>query len=419
LFARLPSGYICRKMGAKAPGPPSRGTEQVIRDRVRSLPRRFRHDSANGLVADWELRVGSQSFLISIQDHACRIQDGPGAAPTTTITTDPKTWLAIDEGRLNGGDAFFANKLGVQGNLDLAVRLQTLFRPFRRARRIADLDQVEIEAGGVRLSCYVVGRGEPVLLLHGLGASKITWLPILSALAEHHRVVVPDLPGHAESEKPVADYSPRFYARVMRHLLDRLEVERASVIGNSMGGRIGLELALRSPARVTSLILLDPAVPGLRWRYVLGFTRVVPTGLGAIPFPLRSRLMEVAIRRLFADPARVPEEAFSLAAQEFVRVYRDPRARMAFFASLRHIMIERPEPFFASLRRVKHPTLVIQGAEDRLVPQRLGIRLARLMPNATLVVLPGVGHVPQFEATKVTTKRILAFLEQEGRATKA
>lgn len=165
-------------------------------------------------------------------------------------------------------------------------------------------------------------------------------------------------------------------------------------------------------------MLLDPAVPGLRWRYVLGFTRVFPTEIGAIPFPLRSRLMEIAIRRLFADPRRLPDEAVSLAAQEFIRIYRDPRARMAFFASLRHIMTERPEPFFASLRRIRQPALVILGARDRLVPQRLGVRLVRLMPNAKLVVLPGVGHVPQFEATKATLRRIRAFLDQapEGSA---
>src|SRR5207253_9493282 len=139
--------------------------------------------------------------------------------------------------------------------LDLAVRLQTLFRPYRRARKVADLDQIEVEAGGVRLSCYVAGKGTPLLMLHGLGASKITWLPILSALAEHHRVIVPDLPGHAESDKPVGDYSPRFYARAMRHLLDEMEVEQAAVLGNSMGGRIALELALRSPSSVGALVL--------------------------------------------------------------------------------------------------------------------------------------------------------------------
>jgi pimeloyl-ACP methyl ester carboxylesterase/putative sterol carrier protein len=376
------------------------------------LPRRFRQESADGLVAEWELRVGPQSFAISVQDHTCSILDGPGTSPATVITVDPEAWLAIDEGRLNGGDAFFGRSLQVKGNLDLAVRLQTLFRPYRRARKLADLDQVEVQADGVRLSCYVAGQGRPLLLLHGLGASKITWLPILSALAEKFRVIVPDLPGHAESDKPMADYSPRYYARVARHLLDAMDVEQAAVLGNSMGGRIALELALRSPSRVTALILLDPSVPGFRWRYVMGFTKVFPTGLGgAMPFPLRARLMEAIIRQLFADPDSLPAEAYSAAAGEFIRIYRDPRARTAFLSSLRHIVTERPAPFFSSLRRIKQPALVVFGALDRLVPSRLGFRLVEHMPDATLVVLPGVGHVPQFEAREETLRRVLAFLD--------
>jgi pimeloyl-ACP methyl ester carboxylesterase len=374
------------------------------------LPRRFRQETADGLVAEWELRVGPQSFAISVKDHACSVLQGPGAAPATVITADPEAWLAIDEGRLNGGDAFFARNLQVEGNLDLAVRLQTLFRPFRRARKAADLDQVEVRAGGVRLSCYVVGQGPPLLLLHGLGGSKITWLPVLSALAEEYRVIAPDLPGHGESEKPVGDYSPRLYAKVSRHLLDAMGVEQAAVLGNSLGGRVALELALRSPSRVASLMLLDPSVPGFRWRYVMGFTKIVPSGFGAVPFPLRARMMEVMIRRLFADPGRLPDGAYAVAAQEFIRIYRDPRARMAFFASLRHIVTERPAPFFSTLRRVKQPTLVIFGALDRLVPPRLGVRLVQHMPNATLVVLPDVGHVPQFEAREETLRRVRAFL---------
>jgi pimeloyl-ACP methyl ester carboxylesterase len=385
-------------------------TPDVVRERVRSLPRRFRGESANGLVAEWDLRVGGQEFTIAVRNHRCTVSDGPGASPATVITTDPATWVAIDDGALTGGDAFFARNLDVRGNLDLAVRLQTLFRPYRRARKPTDLDQVEVQAGGVRLSCYVMGRGTPMLLLHGLGGSKGTLLPILSALADRYRLVVPDLPGHGESEKQASDHSPRFYAHVMRCLLDEMAVERAVVLGNSLGGRVALEMALRSPKRVSSLVLLDPSLPGLRWRYVASFTKLLPTEIGAVPFPMRERLTEMAIRRLFASPTRLSPEAYSLAAAEFIRVYRDPRARMAFFSALRNIVIERPEPFLASLRRIKQPALVIFGQSDRIVPPRLGVRLAQQLPNARFVALPGVGHVPQFEAPAETLQEIEAFL---------
>ena len=386
------------------------GSLELVRQRVQSLPKRFRQESANGLSAEWELRVGGQSFSISIADHRCTVREGPGDSPQAIISTEPKTWLAIDEGLISGGQAFLERELIAQGNLDLAVRLETLFRRYRRAHRASDMDQLDIRADGLTLSCYALGKGDPILLLHGLGASKITWLPVLAPLAQRYRVIVPDLPGHGESDKPRNEYTPRFYARVVRHLMDALGIERAAVVGNSLGGRVALELALRSPGRVAALALLDPSVPGLRWRYVMGFTRVFPTEIGAIPFPLRERWMEVMIRRLFAQPDRLPNEGYSSAAAEFIRIYRNPVARMAFFSTLRHIVTERPDSFFASLRRIKQQALIIFGDQDRLVPARLGVRLAQHLPHAELVVLPDVGHVPQFEATDETLELLTGFL---------
>jgi pimeloyl-ACP methyl ester carboxylesterase/putative sterol carrier protein len=400
-------------MAIQSPG--AAPSPELIRTRLRGLPKRFRQESANGLVAEWELRLGSQRFAVSIADHACTVREGPAAAPASVISTDPGTWLAMDQGSLTGGEAFLDRRLTASGNLDLAVRLQTLFRPYRRTRKPSDLDHVEVAADGLKLSAYVLGQGDPVLLLHGLGGTKITWLPLLGALGERHRVIVPDLPGHGESDKPRTDYSPRFYARVIRRLLDSLGIEQAVVIGNSMGGRIALELALRSPDRVACMGLLSPAVPGFRWRYILGFTRVFPTEWGGIPFPLREKWMETVIRRLFADPSRLPESAYSSAAKEFIRIYRDPVARMAFFSSLRHIVTERPEPFYSSLRRIKQPVLVAFGDQDRTVPPRLGVRLAQRLPNSEYVALPGCGHVPQFEATEATEAVVAAFLASSPR----
>jgi pimeloyl-ACP methyl ester carboxylesterase len=396
-------------MSTKAPARTS--SAEVIRERVHTLPRRFRQDSANGLSVEWEIRIGPQAFAISIVDHACFVREGPSAAPQAVVTVEPATWLALDEGTLTGGQAFLDRTLTVSGNLDLAVRLQTMFKPFKRARRPSDLDQVDIQADGVNLSSYLLGSGPPVVLLHGLGASKISWLPVVAPLAEHYRLVVPDLPGHGESEKVRTDYSPRFFARTLRHLLDALEIERALLVGNSLGGRIALEMALRSPGRVAGLGLLSPAVPGLRWRYVLGFTRVFPTEIGAVPFPLRERWMETILRRLFANPAFLSEEALHAASGEFIRIYRNPAARMAFFSSLRHLLTERPEPFYSTIRRIKQPVLVVLGEQDRLVPARLGLRLAEHLRNAELMVLPGVGHVPQFEATHQTLAALMSLAD--------
>jgi pimeloyl-ACP methyl ester carboxylesterase len=356
--------------------------------------------------------VGGTPFAISVANHGCTVREGPGEAPQAIISTEPDTWLAIDEGLISGGQAFLERKLTAQGNIDLAVRLETLFRRYRRTRKASDMEQLELRADGLTLSSYVLGKGRPIVLLHGLGASKITWLPLLAPLAERHRVIVPDLPGHGESDKPRHEYTPRFYARVVRRLMDDLEVERPVFVGNSLGGRVALELALRSPGRVAGLALLDPSIPGLRWRYIMGFTRVFPTEIGALPFPLRERWMELMIRRMFARPDRMPHGGYAAAANEFIRIYRSPVARMAFFSTLRHIVMERPDSFFASLRRIKQPALIIFGEQDRLVPPRLVVRLAQHVPNSELVILPGVGHVPQFEATNETLELLTAFFER-------
>ena len=143
----------------------------------------------------------------------------------------------------------------------------------------------------------------------------------------------------------------------------------------------------------------------------MALARVFPARLGGIPFPMQRRVMETLLHRLFADVGNVSPRAFTAAADEFIRVYRDPRARMAFFASLRQVVAEGPGPFWRAMRGVEHPTTVVVGERDRIVPPRLGVRLAEELPNATLQLLPRVGHVPQFEATTLT----LSAIERAGR----
>src|SRR5262245_4020453 len=104
-------------------------TPELIRSRVRTLPKRFRDASADGLAAEWELRVGDQAFAVSVADHRCAVREGPAVKANSVITAKPDVWIAMDEGKVNGGRAFFEDRLAVRGNLDLAVRFQTLFRP--------------------------------------------------------------------------------------------------------------------------------------------------------------------------------------------------------------------------------------------------------------------------------------------------
>lgn len=392
-------------------GPPREAVHpELVRERVLSLPDRFRSDVSNGLVARFGLSIGDRGFHVTIRHGRCTAGEGEPLFPAARVETDADTWLALDEGREESIDAVLGGRLAVRGNVDLATRLQTMFRPSGRARLPADLDHATIRANGHALSAFVAGEGRPMVLLHGLGATKLSLLPIVRPLAERHRVIVPDLPGHGESPKPRVEYTPQFYESVVSKLIGRLDDGPAILIGNSMGGRIALEVAMRKPERVAGLILLDSAVPGFRWSWILQFMRVVPSEVAAVPIPIRRQLVLNAQRQLFAVPERLPPTAYEAGADEFVRVYRSFRARMALFSSLRGLVAPSPA-FWQKLKRIRVPTLVVWGAEDRLVPSRLGSRLAGEIPSSELHILPSVGHVPQFEVPDVTTDLILGFLE--------
>jgi pimeloyl-ACP methyl ester carboxylesterase len=383
-----------------------------VRRRIHTLPQRFRADAVNGFSAEYGLRIGDEGFRVSVAEGRCTVEELFPAFPTARITTDPETWLALDDGAMTSIEAFLAGRVAVRGHVDHAVRLQSLFRPSGRERTPGDLEHVDLEAGPHRLSAFVVGEGPPVLLLHGLGATKLSWLPLLGPLAERYRVIVTDLPGHGESDKPRGNYTPAFYAGVVRRLLDAIGEPRAALVGNSMGGRIALEVAARAPMRVSSLVLLGPAVAGLPFPYYARFLRLLPTEMGAIPMPMRRRLVMMGIRQLFGDPDRLPRNAYLAGADEFIRVYRSGRARVALLSSLRGLMADRAAAFWDKVRTVRAPTLILWGERDRLVPLRLGELLASSMPEAELAMLPDVGHVPQFEVPEMTIELVRGFLDR-------
>src|SRR5215210_2718927 len=121
------------------------------------------------------------------------------------------------------------------------------------------VEERKIEVDGLLTRYLTAGEGAPLVLLHALCESALDWRWVLPALAQAYRVYAPDLPGFGDSDKPAADYSPTFFARFVAAFLDALEVERAAVVGNSLGGLVALRLALSEPARVSTLCLVDSA----------------------------------------------------------------------------------------------------------------------------------------------------------------
>lgn len=158
---------------------------------------------------------------------------------------------------------------------------------------------------GLPVRYLAAGEGPPLVLLHALGESAFDWRWAMPALARSHSVYAPDLPGFGESAKPAADYSPAFFTRFVAAYLDALGIERAAVVGNSLGGHAALRLSLSEPGRVSRLGLVGSAGLGreisyaLRLPTLLGYGEVaiswgktapggITTGLGAGSAPLRA-----------------------------------------------------------------------------------------------------------------------------------
>jgi pimeloyl-ACP methyl ester carboxylesterase len=108
----------------------------------------------------------------------------------------------------------------------------------------------------------------------------------------------------------------------------------------------------------------------------------------------------------------ISEEARVAAADEFIRIYGTPAARMAFLDSLRHILLEQPKPFWERIKRIRVPALIVWGEKDHLVPVRHAPKLADALREGELVIMPNVGHVPQFEAVKETSRLLSRFLKR-------
>lgn len=348
-----------------------------------------------------------------VQDGRLTVGIGGTDRPDAVISSDAQTLVDVNMGLTTGAEAFLSGRVTVRGNLGLALRLESMFEPLIPRPHEAPADRTVI-AGGLPVSLLEAGRGDPVLLLHGLGATKASFLPTLLDLAKRYRVVAPDLLGHGDTAKPLARYDAPAFARFTLDLMDALGIERAHLIGNSMGGRISLEVAMRAPNRVRSLTLLCPAVAFIKRREFVPIVRLLRPELGFVPHRLPHRLVVRSVRAMFARPERLPMSWYEAGADEFLRVFRQPRGRAALYASMRNIYLDEPageRGFWVRLERLDIPAFFLWGDRDRLVPAAFSRHVERVLPTARSLVIEDCGHVPQFEHPDATHGLVRGFLE--------
>jgi pimeloyl-ACP methyl ester carboxylesterase len=245
--------------------------------------------------------------------------------------------------------------------------------------------------------------------VHGLGATKGSFLPTVVGLSSRFRTIALDLPGFGDSSKPIAAaYDAGFFAATCIELLDALGLERVHVIGNSLGGRVALEIALRHPDRVDRLALLAPALAWRRPRPWAPLLRLTRPELGLVQIAPRG-VVEAIVRPLVPGA----DEGWRAAGvDEFLRSYLTPAGRAAFYAAARHIYLDEPhgkDGFWPRLAALRADALFVWGRQDRLVPIAFARHVADAVPHARQLELD-CGHVPQIERPAQTNAAISAFL---------
>jgi pimeloyl-ACP methyl ester carboxylesterase len=368
-----------------------------------------RYDAEVLPLEDDEVRVrlvvdGAGEWDAVLTCGGASLQDASAGADAT-LTADEPTWERIAGDVRGGMEAFRARRLTVRQDLHLGVGFLAATSGMTEEGRLRFRT---VATDSHRISLLEAGTGAPVVTIHGLGASKASFLATVAALAPRFRVIAIDLPGFGDSDKPVgAPYDARYFAGAVVELLDALGIDRAHLIGNSLGGRVALEAGLRAPERVRRLALLAPSMAWRSKRPWAPALRLVRPELGVLPHAPRAVVERIIDRAM-------PEARTGWAAagiDEFLRSFLTPRGRAAFYAAARQIYLEEPEGddgFWPRLRTLKPESLFVWGRRDRLVPLAFARHVTDALPNARHLELD-CGHVPQMERPRETHAAVADF----------
>ncbi len=263
----------------------------------------------------------------------------------------------------------------------------------------------DVEVAGLRLRVRDTGpRDRPALLMiHGFGSSLQAWDAWAAALDGDYRVIRFDLPGFGlTGADPTNDYSDRRTIEVMTALLDRLGLGRATVIGNSLGGRIAWMFAAARPERIERVVLISP--DGFASRgFAYGVRPTVPPLLRLLPYVAPRFLLRQSVAPSYADPARFTEATLT----RYHDMLLAPGVRRAILARTEQVLLADPAPV---LRTIQAPVLLLWGEQDAMIPVANAQDYLKLLPRATMTSLPGLGHIPFEEAPEVALRPLRGFL---------
>jgi pimeloyl-ACP methyl ester carboxylesterase len=255
------------------------------------------------------------------------------------------------------------------------------------------------------------------VLLHGSNADLHTWQPWVDALKRKYRVIRFDQVGHGlTGPDPAGDYSRANYVADIREVADVLGLKRFILAGHSMGGKHALAFALAYPERLLGLVLVDASgIPRLdRAKEQEKERGAGNVGFALARMPLVNRLVEqitprFLIKQSLDQSVSVKSVVSEAAVDRYWELLRYPGNRRA---TLQRFALPYDPLGEAQIAAITVPTLILWGKEDRLIPVAAGRWLEKVMPNSTLVVYPGIGHLPHEEAPAATLRDLEPWLER-------
>jgi pimeloyl-ACP methyl ester carboxylesterase len=275
-----------------------------------------------------------------------------------------------------------------------------------------------IDVEDLRIHCLMAGHtGTPVLLLHGGGydCASLSYKLSIEPISQYHRVFAPDWPGYGESDKPKLRYTTEYYVDFLSQLMDALGLEKASLVGISMGGAISLGFSLQSPERVEKLVLVDShglgkEVPGRKMSYVMVRLPLLNKLVWAVLGRSR-RMIGWSLQTVFHDPQAVTsslvDEVFQEANKPGVgKAWRSWQRSEIGWSGLHTNFVDK-------LHTLAVPTLILHGAEDRYVPVSWAQRAHTLIKDSELCILPECGHWLTREKPTEFDRAALEFLARE------
>jgi pimeloyl-ACP methyl ester carboxylesterase len=276
-------------------------------------------------------------------------------------------------------------------------------------------EEWQITLHGRRVIYRIAGSGPPVVLIHGMLNSSSHWQSVAMELARDHTVVAPDLIGHGDSAAPRGDYSLGAHAASIRDLLAAIEIDRASIVGHSLGGGVAMQFFYQFPQRVERLVLVSSG----------GLGREVSPMLRTAALPGVSAILSLTIQpRVLAALAgtgrRMRERAlvggvYLQAIARALRPLENADARQAFLTTLRSVIDVHGQRVSATDRLYlleSMPTMIVWGERDNTIPLIHGRRAHEAIPHSFFRTLPDAAHFPHLEDPDGLSRLLREFIQE-------